>query len=459
MQNVTFKLSVFLVILFVGLQFIAPCFSYALLEKEQSAYYTIQIGTYISENAADRIYRKLAEKLSTDQLQHLRIEKIKAYYVVRIGRFSNKEEADRFSPTVSSKLSDAPLVTKTSVGPEVVLKEYRLQTAPKEVSIKKQHPGMAAAPQRVKEVTAGDKVAVLPPAQKKNEPEIRPADHKKNQAAASPLSARKRAVPAKVSTKTLKVHKKCFAKPVLVLADVSGSMLDAIKGTAGRTGAEQEFDASGTEEIESVADSVTKVALQKEILLEIGKQMAGSKCDLGIYQFRFSPGKQLLYEPLLRIDSYGSMQAYDTIKNYFRTDYKVYNRRSPITDVLQQLDTNIFWKLSGKISVLLISDGMMTNNGHHVSFEHQEQRKKTEWSLLQSEVKRLKKKYGDSITIHTIYIESWVDQDPTSHDAAEILFKRLADLGEGKKYSGLTLRDDQRVLNELFAGLCCAGSK
>ena len=76
-QKITVSLFVTSIILIAGLQLLVPVPSDAEQEQSQDAYYTIQIGTYISEDAAERSYQMLLGRLNDKHLQYLRIEKIK----------------------------------------------------------------------------------------------------------------------------------------------------------------------------------------------------------------------------------------------------------------------------------------------------------------------------------------------------------------------------------------------
>ena len=122
-RKISVSLCCTVVIMTAALLFLAPDRSLAEQEQNQAAYYTIQIGTYISENAAERIYQRLAEQLNSSRLHDLRIEKIKDYWVVRIGRFDTKDDADMVYPVVRTRVPGAPLVTKTRVGPESVIRQ------------------------------------------------------------------------------------------------------------------------------------------------------------------------------------------------------------------------------------------------------------------------------------------------------------------------------------------------
>ena len=100
--------------------------------------------------------------------------------------------------------------------------------------------------------------------------------------------------------------------------------------------------------------------------------------------------KQSLYEPLLRIDSYEIPEVEQRIKNYFKTEYQSYIKKSPITDLLQQLATDIFWKVQGGLTILLISDAIVINNGLHKATSEDLQNQYLETKILLSEVRRLK---------------------------------------------------------------------
>ena len=445
-QKITVSLFVTWIILIAGLQLLLPPLSYAEQDQNQAPYYTIQLGTYISEDAAERNYQRLLGRLNDRQLQYLRIEKIKKYYVVRIGRYKNKDAADRFYPIVRAKVADSPLVTKTRVGPQSLIKQYELKTIQTQKK-EKSPPPAKTVPPKIAKAAAGKEKALSPPPETRKEEQIvsSPPVQKEKQSAPTLVGRKKRPVASLVMPTPPEAQEKCIAKPVLVLADVSGSMLENAMGNG-----------SQPEGKPGAGELLKKIEVEKQLLLRISRQLVSSQCGFGVYRFRFFSGKQLLYEPLLKIDSYGKRHVRNTLENYFTTDYEAYNRRSPITDVLQQLDTDILWKMSGRLTILLISDGIVTNNGFQYTSNSQIQKNKHAVNGLLDEVRRLKKKYGAWLTIHTVYIASRDDKSPNDGGAYQLL-KNIAKLGNGSVYAGISLPQNDRLMSELSAELCCAG--
>ena len=446
MQKTTVSLFVTWIILIAGLQLLLPVLSYAEHEQNQDAYYTIQIGTYISEDAAERSYQMLLGRLNDRHLQYLRIEKIKKYYVVRIGRYESKDAADRFYPIVKAKAADPPLVKKTRVGPQSLIKQYELKTTQTQKEEKFLPPTKTVTPAIAKAAAKKEK-ALSPPPEIKKERQIvsSPPAKKEKQSAPTLVAKKKKPVASPVTPIPPEVSKKCVAKPVLVLADVSGSMLENDMGNSTQPEGEP-----------GAAEILKKIEVEKQLLLQISPQLVSSQCSFGVYRFGFFSGKQLLYEPLLKIDSHEKRYVENTLQNYFTTDYEVYNRRSPITDVLQQLDTDILWKMSGRLTILLISDGIVTNNGFQYISNSQIQKNKNAVNGLLAEVQRLKKKYGAWLTIHTVYITTGDDESPNNGGAYQLL-KNMAKLGNGSTHAGITLLQNDRLMSELAAELCCAG--
>ena len=439
-RKIPVTLFVNLLIVAAGLQLLFPVCSSAEEDQNRKAYYTIQIGTYISEDAAQRSYKNLAEKLNDSQLHGLRIEKIKKYYVVRIGRYDSKEDAERFYPELRDKTAAPPLVTKTRVGPETIIKQYMSKEERRKPAADlpppKAAPGQSAAGEK-----GGQKETEPPPilTEKKKQIVLAPAENKEQKAAARLPEKQKITAAPPVQPESVKEQKKCGVKPVLVLIDESGSMLGMAKA------AKADERAAG--------GPVSKVELQKQILERISPKLTASRCSFGIYRFRFFPGTHLLYEPLLKIDAHDPGYAKKIVRNYFTEDYEIYTRSSPITDVLQQLDIDILWKMSGSLTILLISDGVVTNIEPQNTANSQNQKNKE--TLLLAEVSWLKKKYGTALTIHSIYIANGNDENPDEEDAYRSLMEDIAELGGGSSFTGMDLLRNDRLMNELSAELCC----
>ena len=445
-RNISVSLCFTVMIIAAGLQLPALGPSWAQQKQDKTAYYTIQIGTYVSENSAEGIYQRLIGKLDDSQLQDLRIEKIKNYYVVRIGRYDSKDDADNFYPAVRAKVADAPLVTKTRVGSESTIREYRPKK-PREQAADE------LPPQKIVPLLPEAKVEV-----QQQEAESLPMLSEKKRQIVTPLTvereeqttAKQSVIEKKKSALTVEpesgaVQEKCVAKPVLVLADVSGSMFDMAKA-----------DATKRLNEPAVGIPITKVELLKQLLLRLSPQLATDGCGFGVYRFRFFPGKHLLYEPLLKIDSYDPGYVKNALQNYFTTDdYETYTRRSPITDVLQQLDIDIIWKMSGRLTILLISDGILTNNGFKDISESQMQANKNKETLLLAEVRWLMKKYNSLLTIHSIYIASGDVKSHGNNDPHQFLLQEIAEISGGSAYIGIDLLQNEGLISELSADLCC----
>jgi len=448
-RSISVRLGFTVMIIAIGLQLPVPCPSWAEQEQNQTAYYTIQIGTYVSENSAEGIYQRLISKLDDSQLQDLRIEKIKNFYVVRIGRYDSKDNADKFYPAVRAKVADAPLVTKTRVGTESIIREYRPEK-PREQAAAELPPQKVAPLLQEAKVEDGQREAEsLPMLAEKKKQMVPPLTVKRQERiTAEPPEKEKKISAQTVRPESVAVQEKCVAKPVLVLADVSGSMLEMAKAV--ETQARNE---------PVVGNPITKVTLLKQLLLNLSPQMAVDGCRFGVYLFRFFPGTHLLYESLLKIDSYDPGYVKNTLQNYFMTDvYEIYTRRSPITDVLQQLDIDILWKMSGRLTILLISDGILTNNGYKDISESQMQTNKNKETLLLAEVRWLMKKYGSQLTIHSIYIAAENDKSLGNIDPHQLLLQDIAELGGGSAYTGMDLLKNEGLINALYAEICCTGN-
>jgi hypothetical protein len=118
-------------------------------------------------------------------------------------------------------------------------------------------------------------------------------------------------------------------KPVLILADVSGSMQDTMENER--------------------SDKLKKVEVLKELLLRLSKEIT---CNMGIYQIRYIAGNSDRYEQFLKIAAYDAKEMHRRIDKDFITDYPVFNRRTPLADALHQLDEQELKAINGEITCL-----------------------------------------------------------------------------------------------------------
>lgn len=72
--------------------------------------FTIQTGSFKSQDDARNQFDSMIQKLSADNLDYLRIESIGDYYVVRLGKFEDFSEAEEFLKAYKSELSGAAVM-------------------------------------------------------------------------------------------------------------------------------------------------------------------------------------------------------------------------------------------------------------------------------------------------------------------------------------------------------------
>ncbi|OQX26393.1 MAG: hypothetical protein BWK80_10665 [Desulfobacteraceae bacterium IS3] len=211
-------------------------------------------------------------------------------------------------------------------------------------------------------------------------------------------------------------------KPVLILADVSGSMRD---------------DTEGYYENEQNREHIAKVDVLEELLVRMSRELS---CDNGIYRFRYLSGDSEMYEQFMPIAAYNPKDTAERIRKEFATDYAVFNRRTPLADMLRQLDEQELGKLNGRITLLLISDGRET-------FYDPEDKKGP-----LAAVRNLKEKYGSELTLHTVFVPQKENSD--NSDKGKILLENMANAGEGSYFSGAELLKNPQQMTALCGLLC-----
>lgn len=255
-------------------------------------------------------------------------------------------------------------------------------------------------------------------------------------------------------------------KPVLILADVSGSMQDPALP----------FEKEGKEEGEkgSPKKGYTKAQAVKELLLRMSRRAAGSEgCGFGVYGMRYLAGYDEVYRPILPLDSRFDLDAQEVIADDFITDYPVFNRRSAIGDALRQLDPKELESLDGRMTIVLISDGKETF--FDIEADLNEAEPEGDDDPVKgpfTEIRRLKRKYSGNLTLHTVYFEDRLTEggDPGSEIGTYIsdnpqvmeknvpgggqLLERMAGAGGGKGFSGTALLRSDAAIEALMALLC-----
>ena len=74
---------------------------------ESQTIYTIQIGSFVEIERAEKQFDLIAQVLDEKELDYLRIEKIGDFYTIRIGKYEDPFDAENFLITVQSHLPKA----------------------------------------------------------------------------------------------------------------------------------------------------------------------------------------------------------------------------------------------------------------------------------------------------------------------------------------------------------------
>lgn len=225
--------------------------------------------------------------------------------------------------------------------------------------------------------------------------------------------------------------------PVLFLADVSGSMQDHVAPYEG-----------------SAADE-TKAAALKKTLLAIHEVFDPADCEFGIYRWRYLAGHPERYVPFLEIGDHDPAEVRERVREDFFVDYQRFNRRTPLADMLRQLDDNELTARNGQIVLVLISDGRESfynlDRDRRVS-EEEDVDPDSGVRGPAAEFRRLKEKYGSNIVLHTVFVAT--ENDEGDADGGRDLLGRMAALGGGRGEETTTLLTDPARLAGFVSALC-----
>ncbi|QTA79700.1 von Willebrand factor A domain-containing protein [Desulfonema limicola] len=229
---------------------------------------------------------------------------------------------------------------------------------------------------------------------------------------------------------------------VLILTDVSGSMQDPASGfeITDQEGRKQE-------------KRISKSEAAKELVVQITNELSEKSCKFGIYTMCYKAGFKELYSPFLSIDNYNAQEIKDIVTDKFITKYPVFNRRTPIADTLRQLDENEFKALNGSIRVLIISDGKES----FYDLEKDKNNTQTQDEKVigpLTETRRLKEKYGQALSIYTVFMEDVSDKDKKDKPQGAVLLEDMASASAGKYFAGKELLENKSQIDELVNLLC-----
>ncbi len=247
-------------------------------------------------------------------------------------------------------------------------------------------------------------------------------------------------------------------KPLVILADVSGSMQDKVEIVYKKDNKEKK-------------EKISKVDLMKRILVKLTKGLDSNIRKTDVIRFRHQPGNKSFYTCFFKNEDQDIKELSEKIEDEFDTDYPVFNRRTPIGDMLRQLDEKVLDSVKGNVTLVLISDGFETfydleNDARYSLSDKFNIDDDIKGPLC--EIRRLKEKYGDKISIHTVFMEKRSkeyknnelalffkkDENEIKREVdGEIVLKRMAYLGGGKSFSGEKIAENPELLKELKAFL------
>ncbi len=228
---------------------------------------------------------------------------------------------------------------------------------------------------------------------------------------------------------------------VLILADVSGSMQDPM--------APYGPDAGG----------MSKVEGEKALLLSFFKADPDLDLDLGLYRWRYLAGHEELFTPFLPAGPADPSGAAARIETDFVTEYPVFNRRTPLADMLRQLDENELSGRGGRRCLVVVSDGRDSFYCLDRDKDASEADTLDPGAPVEgpaTEVRRLKEKYGEDLTLHTIFMET--DDGRGDADKGRALLARMAELGGGRDVEAADLLADPSGWDDFMAVLCPVAS-
>jgi hypothetical protein len=227
-------------------------------------------------------------------------------------------------------------------------------------------------------------------------------------------------------------------KPVLIVTDVTGSMQTKVESPESMTQDDQE--------------SWTKAEIVKELLMHLSRELGEKPCNVGIYRMRYIAGDEAMYVVFLPIDSYDKKELARSIEKEYMTEFPVFNRRTPIAHFLRQLDENELDQMNGRVSILFISDGKETFYDLEDDWAETSASSDDRIKGPLTEVRRLKNKFGQELTFHTIYVGK--QKEAEDKVTGEKLLAEMASAGGGKSFAGTMLLQEASRIKELADSLC-----
>jgi len=252
------------------------------------------------------------------------------------------------------------------------------------------------------------------------------------------------------------------AAPLLIVADASGSMRESVEVLRRDwEGPESEADPE-----ETVA--VPKIAVVRELLLRLTAALPETGDFVAVYRLRYISGNPDRYAVFLPPEPRDPSETAERLTEDFVLDYPTFNRRSAIGDGLRQLDERVLSELEGPRKVVLFSDGRETFYDLDRDREVWSNRDAADsgagegdeemWGPL-TETDRLRRAYGDDLTLVTVYVEPPPEEESGEESAKDQneppgrrLLTDMADANGGRFLDGPALLGDIAPLTDALAG-------
>jgi hypothetical protein len=92
-------------------------------QSEYQSIFTIQTGSFIEIEQAQRQYNSLVQTLNENDLDYLRIEKVGTFYTDRIGKFKNYAAAEKFLRSINHQVTGS-IILNAYIKDERIKKLY-----------------------------------------------------------------------------------------------------------------------------------------------------------------------------------------------------------------------------------------------------------------------------------------------------------------------------------------------
>jgi len=234
---------------------------------------------------------------------------------------------------------------------------------------------------------------------------------------------------------------------VLILADLSGSMREAID-------AEKPGGAPG----ETEKQSLPKAEIEKRLILSMAADLAARGYPFGVLAVEYVAGREACYRTLLPIDRYAPDDARDAVSDRIDPDYPLFNRRTPLGDLLRQIEETLIAQRTGKTALVLFS------YGRESFYDREEDEKASGEDKKDSdqddpvrgplaESRRLLEKHPEKAVLHAVYLDAPPEagEKPDDRPEGEIRMTRMAEKGAGRFSDGLAWYRNPVLITEFVS--------